>query len=325
MKKLRSFVYLDNYKMYSISSQLFEGLTEYIVRTESNTQKEEEIQKGPIGSGRVLADIIEKNTNETEKKFLHDFSYNLFEDTLIKEERVLELNVDNINEDIQRISNYSFIKISGNVVFNDLKIMEDTIKNFNKIGEAIGYFTQKEIYDKEIENLKASIDTLTDRNQKAKALANLKSKADFKKVLKDSGLGLDDDLLKHMTYILDYGYNQQFEVQLPIRSSKDDFYLFSAQLIRANLKDDELSIIKKYSRETEKEFKLFGIVTQRLTEESKNKIFEELRGYNEYSEQPNMKEAIMNMVSKLTNFEKTFTGKMNYEYIIDPIALYIEI
>ena len=54
MKKLRSFVYLDNYKMYSISSQLFEGLTEYVVRSESKSQRDEESQKGPIGSGRVI-------------------------------------------------------------------------------------------------------------------------------------------------------------------------------------------------------------------------------------------------------------------------------
>ena len=325
MKKLRSFIYLDNYKMYSISSQLFEGLTEYIVRSENKTQKEEESQKGPIGSGRVLADIIETNTNETEKKFLHDFSYNLFEDTLVNEGRVLELSVNDINEKIEKISDYSFVKISGNVIFNDLKIIEDTIKNFNKIGEAFGYVTQKGAYDKELENLKATLNTIQDKNQKAKATAIFKSKTDFKKILKEQGLNLDDDFLKHMSYILDYGYNQQFEVQLPIKSSNDEFYLFSAQLKRENLKDDEISIIKKYSRETEKEFKLFGIVTQRLTAESKRLIFEELKGHQENVEQPNMKEALMNMVSMLTNLETTFTGKMNYEYVIDPIALYIEI
>jgi hypothetical protein len=30
MDNIKSFIYLDEYKMYSISSQLFEGLTEYI-------------------------------------------------------------------------------------------------------------------------------------------------------------------------------------------------------------------------------------------------------------------------------------------------------
>lgn len=325
MKKLRSFIYLDNYKMYSISSQLFEGLTEYIVRTENHTKQESESQKGPVGSGRVLADIIEKNTNETEKKFLHDFSYNLFEDTLINEQRVLELNANNIDDEIEKISDFSFVKISGNVVFNDLKIIEETIKNFNKIGEAFGYVTQKAAYDEEIIKLKATLNNIQDRNQKAKAEAALKSKSDFKKILKELGLNLDEDFLKHAAYILDYGYNQQFEVQLPIKSSTDAFYLFSAQLKRDNLKDDEIAIIKKYSRESEKEFKLFGIVTQRLTAESKKQIFEELKVNPENPEQPNMKEAIMNMVSLLTNLETTFTGKMNYEYVIDPIGLYIEI
>lgn len=325
MKKLRSFIYLDNYKMYSISSQLFEGLTEYIVKSETTNTKEEESQKGPLGSGRILADIIEKDINQTEKKFLHDFSYNLFEDALIKENRVLELNSSNIEENITKINEFSFVKISGNVIFNDLKIIEDTISNFNKIGEAFGYVTQKAKYDEEIAEVKKSLNSITDRNQKAKATSILKSKTDFKKYLLEQGLNMDDEFIKNLAFVLDYGYNQQFEVQIPIKSENNQYQLFSAQLNRENLKEDEYSIIKKYSRETEKEFKLFGILTQKLTTESKLKIFEELKRTEIDSETPNMKEALMNMVSLLTNLERTFTGKLNYEYVIDPIALYIEI
>jgi hypothetical protein len=217
------------------------------------------------------------------------------------------------------------VKITGNVVFNDLKTIEDTIRNFNKIGEAFGYITHKAAYDSEIENAKETLNSIKDRNQKAKATAIFKSQTDFKKVLREQGLNPEDDFLKNLAYILDFGYNQQFEVQLPIKSGAEDFYLFSTQLKRENLKDDEVSIIKKYSRETEKEFKLFGIVTQRLTEESKKEIFETLKINQIDSATPNMKEVLMNVVSQLTNLEKTFTGKMNYEYVIDPIALYIEI
>lgn len=325
MKKLRSFIYLDNYKMYSISSQLFEGLTEYIVKSENTNTKEEESQKGPLGSGRILADIIEKNINQTEKKFLHDYSYNLFEDALINEKRVLELNSSNIEENITKINDFSFVKISGNAIFNDLKIIEDLVKNFNKIGEALGYLSHKAKHDAEIAELKKTINAIPDRNQKAVANSILKSKGDFKSMLKEKGLNLDDEFLKNLAYVLDYGYNQQFEVQVPIKSKNDSLQLFSAQLKRENLKEDEYSIIKKYSRETEKEFKLFGILTQKLTTESKQKIFEELKKNYESIETPNMKEALMNMVTMLTNIETTFTGKLNYEYVIDPIALYIEI
>jgi hypothetical protein len=311
--------------MYSISSQLFEGLTEYILRTENETIKEEESQKGPVGSGRVLAEIIEKNTNETEKKFLHDYSYNLFEDTLKNEKRVLELNASNINEEIEKISDYSFVKISGNVIFNDLKIIEDTMKNYNKIGAAFGYFTHRNTINEDIEKLNTSINNIKDRNQKAKAKATIKPNIYFNKLLKEHGLHLEQDFLDHFVYILNFGYNQQFEVQLPVKSSTDEFYLFSAQLKRENLKDDELSIIKKYSRETEKEFKLFGIITQRLTEKSKRNLFEDIKAYQENINQPNLKETLMDMMSKLTKLEASFIGKMNYEYVIDPIALYLEI
>jgi hypothetical protein len=49
------------------------------------------------GGGRNLfEDIIEKNNSLTEKKFLHDYSYILFEEALFKENRVLEINSNNI-------------------------------------------------------------------------------------------------------------------------------------------------------------------------------------------------------------------------------------
>ena len=32
MKKLRQFIYLDEYKIYSLYSQVFEGFTDHIVR-----------------------------------------------------------------------------------------------------------------------------------------------------------------------------------------------------------------------------------------------------------------------------------------------------
>ncbi|MBU3027584.1 DUF6414 family protein [Zobellia galactanivorans] len=325
MKKLRSFVYLDNYKMYSISSQLFEGLTEYIVKTNNEKKTEEESQKGPLGSGRLLADIIEKDTNQTEKKFLHDYSYNLFEDTLKAENRVLEIDLDNINENIEKINEFSFVKVSGNVVFNDLKIIEDTIRNFNDIGGAFGYITQKAAHDEEVKKLKETVKDVTDRNQKAKINSIIKSKTNFKKQLKESGLNLEEDYIKNLAYILDYGYNQQFEVQIPIRAEDDSYHLFSAQLKRENLKDDEYSIIKKYSRESEKKFVLFGILTQTLTSKEKEGIFSELKAKADDSDDVIMKEALMNVVSQLTSLEKTFTGKLDYEFVIDPISLYIEI
>ncbi len=321
MKEIRSFLYLDNYKMYSISSQLFEGLTEYIVTNKSEETQESEEQKGPLGSGRILGDIIQKSSDHLEKKFLHDFSYNLFEQTLLGNEKVIVVDKLNVDQKLDQLSQFSFIKVKGRIVFNDLKIIHEMLANFNEFGYALGYITKKAEYDEQLKKLNEQIKQIQDRNQKAKAKDLLKNKTEFKKVLMDEGLQLDDEFLKHMSYLLNYGYNQQFEIQIPLNND----YLFTAQLDRNNLKDEESRIIKKYSRETEKEFVLFGILTQILKESEKETLIIDKSQETKVDEENNMKEAIMNVVRTIIGIEKTFTGKLNYEFVIDPIAVYMEL
>jgi hypothetical protein len=54
MNSIKSFIYLDEYKMYSISSQLFEGLTEYVLTGEKKSFSESEQQKGTFFSGKLM-------------------------------------------------------------------------------------------------------------------------------------------------------------------------------------------------------------------------------------------------------------------------------
>lgn len=319
MKKIRSFIYLDNYKMYSISSQLFEGLTEYIVTNRSEESLKSEEQKGPIGSGRILGDIIQRSSNQSEKKFLHDYSYNLFEQALIDKKKVLEIDKTNIKASLLQLDEFSFVKITGRAVFNDLKIIEETLREFNNFGYALGYVTKKSAYDEEMENINKEVKNIPDRNQKARVKDLIKNTTQFKKILKKEGLQLDDEYIKQLAYMLNYGYNQQIEIQIPL----SDSCLFSAQLDRDCLKDDERRIIKKYSRETEKEFVLFGILTQTEKEFAKENLLKDRT--KDWVDEGNMKEAIMNIVRTITGVEKTFTGKLDYEFIIDPISIYIEL
>ena len=79
---IKSFVYLDEYKMYSISSQLFEGLTEYVLSGKKSEYAKSEEQKGKILSGNLMGEILVKEQSSTEKKYLHDYAYNLFENKL---------------------------------------------------------------------------------------------------------------------------------------------------------------------------------------------------------------------------------------------------
>ena len=117
---IKTFIYLDEDKMFSISSQIFEGITEYLIDYSNNTNEESEEQKGPVGSGRVMADIIKTEKGFKEKKFLHDYSYKLFEEKLNGLGKVLEINSTNINDQIDQIDKYAFLKITSKAIFNDI-------------------------------------------------------------------------------------------------------------------------------------------------------------------------------------------------------------
>lgn len=326
MSNLRSYIYLDNYKMYSISSQLFEGLTEYIVTSKHEKQVESDQQKGKHFSGKILADILEFNSSQHEKKYLHDYSFNLLEKELTRKNKILELNQENIEDVLEDINSYSFVKIKGKVIFNDMLMLEKTMRNFNDLGESLGYVAHKDKYTEELTEAHQQIGNIKDRNQKARAKHLLKSKGAFNTYLEEIGLRMDPDFLKHMSNILDYGYNQQLEIQIPLIGPAETLKLFSAQLDRSKLLEDEYSIIKKYSRQSEKEFTLFGILTQQMSSSEKEASFKAFYEATQIADDdPSMKEAIMNIIGHLTSIENSFTGKLDYEYAIDPIALYVEI
>jgi hypothetical protein len=324
MKKIKSFIYLDNYKMYSISSQLFEGLTEYIVTSDRKGSSEHTEQKGKLGTGKIMADIIQTESEHTEKRFLHHSSYNLFEEELIKENRVLMINSEDIDSSIQQLSDYSFVKVTNKVGFNDTKYVREVFSRFNEIGESLAFISHHEEIQSFEQNVENIIKSTKDRNDKAKIQALAKNKSQLTELAKAAGLHLDPQLLKSFATVIDYGYNDSFEVQMPF-ATDDSYHLFSCLLNRELLSEQELNIIKKYSRETEKQFTIFGIPTQVKTLEEKSSIYQNAVSKIQAGSGAGMKEAIMNIIASLTSLENTFVGKLDYEYIIDPIAIYREL
>ena len=99
-------------------------------------------------------------------------------------------------------------------------------------------------------------------------------------------------------------------------------YAFSANLKREYLREDEHLLVRKYSRLPEKMFVLFGTIAQ------DPKKPEEEGSESESTEvvaPEHIKEAVMQIVEALSGVEQSFSGKLEKEIIIDPIALYREI
>lgn len=307
---IKNFIYLDEQKMYSLSSQIFEGVTEYIVNESVSETSEKESQKGPIGSGKVIGDILRQNDKKSEKKFLHDHSYSLLEQKLTEDKKILEFSREETKENLNEcLKNSPFVKVKAKAIFNDIVSIQNTIENFNKFGKALTRVTNH--------------DRIVEAKEKLKTSKTHKKKGKIKEFIdtlaKESGLENDQSFLDDLSFLLKFGFQDQLEIQMNMNDS-----IFSANLKRECLREEESLIIRKYSRQTEVEFILFGIVTQH--QENKIKDLEEPSDIDDDTDTPpSIKQALMNLVSKLTDVETSFTGRLDNEIIIDPIALYREL
>jgi hypothetical protein len=311
---IKNFIYLDEEKMYSLSSQIFEGVTEYVLNEKSNEAENSESQKGPVGSGKILGDILRQVDKKIEKRFLNDFSYTLFEQKLLDDFNVIEVNDSFSIEELRNKANpMSFIKVTATAVFNDMKLIKDTVKNFNSVGSALAYVTNFSAINEARTQLEKVKSTNKDRNHQSKLTSQNKTLSTaIEQLAKEQGLQQDQAFLDNLALILNYGFQDQLEIQMQLIDS-----IVSANLKRECLRENEELIIKKYSRQTECSFVMFGILTQYKRDK--------LGDIKELDSTSSIKEALMNMVANLTNLEETFIGRLSNEVIIDPIALYTEL
>jgi len=311
---IKSFIYLDEQKMYSLSSQIFEGITEYVLSESSYENQDSESQKGPVGSGKILADVIKNSNKSTEKKFLHDYSLTVFERHLEEKGRILDLSGPSIGlEKVKAsINDFSFIKIKARAIFNDVDKITELFTEFNTIGEALAHMGAHE----EIKQLKVQLDELkgqtNDRNKKSKLEAEYKRLTNISKLAKEQGLYQDPKFMSDLALLTKYGFSDQFEIQ---QSSGE--LVFTSCLKKEFLREKEELLVKKYSRKTEKEVVVFGVISQAFSA-NEPEIDDDL----DYS---NMKAALMNIVEHLANMENSISGKQENEIVIDPIAAYFEV
>lgn len=309
-QKIKSFIYLDDYKLYSLSSQLFQGFTEYIISDSTASMTEEETQKGQFASGKVMSDILRKEKSSTEKKYLHDYAFNLLEAELTNRGILHTIISTDTTETIQ---SKGIVKVAGRAVFNDYKSLQATMSKFNGLGESVGYFRLKEQI-KAIDDLTSNaLHSTKDRNQKSKVKnIRTRTKTEFTNYLQENGLHIADDDIKYMSNIMEYGFHGELEFRV---SPNGQPFQFSAILNREYLRDSETQFVSKYSRQTEYDFTMIGIITQ--SGNSNESLVEQ---------EPNgMKNACLNLADKLTVVENLFLGRIDNECIIDPIAIYREL
>lgn len=289
MSKIKLFSYLDTEKMYSISAQIFEGLTESFIKSSSSKQVDFKQQDWPEATGRTMADILSTESSIQEKRFMHDYAYNIFEKKLFEDDCITSIDKTNYLEKLDKIDQYSFIKVKGSAFFNDVVALDHMLKNFNKLGEAFTFLKLKE------ENI--ANENITD--------------AKIKKASKEFGFHIDQAFLDKLGLLLSYGYSNQFNIQIIFPE-----LIFSTSLKRDFLKENENILVEKYARKSEKDFVIFGVVTQ-----SEKKSIDS----RSTAKSNDIKVLVSSLLSSIADLEEKFVGKLENEIIIDPIAVYREL
>lgn len=306
---IKSFVYLDDYKMYSLSSQLFEGITQYILREDTKEVGEENQQKGRLLNGRFMADMMFQKNANTEMRYLHDFSYNLFEEELYRREQIYDISEATTIDDLR---SKTFVKVKGKIVFEDYSKILYTLENFNEVGRAIAALQNRELGSL-LDTVRNTIESTKDREEKNKKRQQLKlAKKQFDEELVKQGMIIDEEVRNNLLKVLNFGYSNIYVVRMVL---KDSPTLYTAIINQDYLKESEQILISKFSRLSEKEFTIVGIVTQSGNSKAEIPVIEG----------NGLKNATVGIIGKIAGLEEQFNGRSTNECIIDPIAIFTEI
>lgn len=296
---LKNIVYIDYEKVYSLSSQLFEGIVQSAIEQQESTLSNADAIE-------IKAEKKSSSTSDTSKLSTvvnpHDYHYLKFEKELFRLELINSISSNYFSVD--NIKPGSFIKIKANIEINDFNKLKDTAQDFTNLGYAIHYVNKYGEIE-QIEKL-LSEKNLTPNNKKE--LQSIKNDI-IKKIEEDSSKD-KKKFFDNLTSVLSYAYGDELEIYQTI-----DNYKFTSFLVRSFLKLSPDMLVKLYSRKTTSPFTIVGIITQSY-QDSRVEVERETI---------DIRSAAWNMNDALADLESTFCKPREKEYFIEPIALYTEI
>lgn len=318
MTTIKNFIYLDDYKMYSISSQLSGGVVHsksiYQDIARKASQNIEDIEHSDL---HEEAPIIEHGFGGVEHKHVHDYAYLDFENRLKKDAKIISLSTEKIDTPITQINNDKFVEIRGKATLIDMNTLRSTIGNLNEISKSlinVVNFSEIALIKQQMEE---QIKATNDRNEKIRIEQKVKSLINKAREKNPVANLLDKDYIKDLEAVLEYGFRDQFVIQITI-----DSYIFSAECNPDYFREKKDLLIRRFSRFPETDFVIIGTISQSLNQ-TDNVVNDYPTPQNE--ETSNMKTTIMNLIQHLSKMESSFIGRQENEIIIDPIAVYWEI
>lgn len=134
-KVIRDFLYLDNERLYSLSSQVHEGVVAHIAESFQSEQSRKDVQRAFLGKN--IDEKVAEAALRTENKLLYDHLYSQLEsglaEVIVDPTRLVRPDYPDL------IDKGVFIKVRGSAVVDDYKRLAAFLNGFNELGAGIAY------------------------------------------------------------------------------------------------------------------------------------------------------------------------------------------
>lgn len=325
-KMVRDFIYVDVERLYSLYSQVFEGVADQIIQSYVDGVLSRDFQKGPILQGSSIEAQVAEVSRRTENKFLYDHMYNRLEASI--NEAILEpeaLSSENYRTVLKQAS---VIKVRGSAEIEDYKRIRVFLEKFNSLAEAIAYSSAVSEESKAgIRDLENSIRGLRDRNKRARASEQLRRLKEPKHLAREMGLSQDEKLLSNLGLFTEMFYPDGFEITI-IDERGSGNVVFRGVLDKRWLRVQPDMLRALYGGFVESKWTMVGQLTYVPGVESPEvngglTIQTTKEGEKEI---PSMRDSFRNMFRACRVFEAIFLeSKQRVEVLLCPLSIYREI
>jgi len=323
-RTIRDFLYLDLDRLYSLSSQIFEGVASQMIESFTSQAATTESGKSRPFSGRSLEDQVVELSSRTEVRWLHDHMYSTLE------EKLKSVMIENPNVTVadyeQTLADCFLLKVAGTAEIADFQRLRLFLEKFNVLGEAIAYsHVVKAGSDDSSSNSEKEIASLKDRNARARARELAKKHGDAKSIAKELGLYQKPELLDNLKAFLDFFGMDPYEIVISVLDQPD--VAFRGVLDRKWLRIQPELLRSLYGTSIEGPVTIVGQITHLPRLESLPRVADTpRRPIREQSElNPSMRDAYQNMFKSGQSLEHMFLESDNrVEVIVCPLAVYRE-
>jgi hypothetical protein len=322
LKTFRDFIYLDVDRVYSLSSQVFEGLIDEVRTSLEGRMESSDSQRGRPLSGSEATESVLESQNRTEIRVLHDHLYNELEDHIVVPSPPWgELDSSGL---IKWFNENPYLKVRGPAEIEDFDWMSRFVEAFNELGERIAY-AMLSGDEGDLEKALDQMDSMNDptRRRRAKQTANRKSDkhSRAKQLAKETGLHQDPHLLKSINFFVEVFGNHALDIS--IVPPDTNALAIRGRLLRQWLRVEPELLRSLYGGYSVTEWTIVGQITHMPGSKPPNGP--EIAADDNDPASPSLRDPMRAMFESARAFERLFLeSKTRYEIIVQPLAVYRE-